>query len=100
MFPDELKLVEIVLVYKKNDKKDKSNYRPVNILSNISNIYEICIQTQLNEYFANFLLKFQCGFRQGFSTQHCLLVMIEINSFYFRVLQKPKTENKNWVHLQ
>ena len=32
---------------------------------------------QLNEYFANFLSKFQSGFRKGFSTQHCLLVMIE-----------------------
>ena len=32
---------------------------------------------QLNEYFAKFLSKFQCGFRKGFSTQHCLLVMIE-----------------------
>ena len=40
-------------------------------------MYERRIQTQLNQYFANFLSKFQCGFRQGFSTQHCLLVMIE-----------------------
>ena len=77
MFPDELKLAEVVPVYKKNDEKDKSNYRPISILSNISKIYERCIQTQLNEYFAKFLSKFQCGFRKGFSTQHCLLVMIE-----------------------
>ena len=77
MFPDELKLAEVVPVYKKNDKKDKSNYRPISILSNISKIYERCIPTQLNEYFAKFLSKFQCGFRKGFSTQHCLLVMIE-----------------------
>ena len=40
-------------------------------------MYERRIQTQLNQYFANFLSKFKCGFRQGFSTQHCLLVMIE-----------------------
>ena len=77
IFPDELKLAEVVPVYKKNDKKDKSNYRPISIISNISKIYERCIQTQLNEYFANFLSKFQCGFRQGFSAQHYLLVMIE-----------------------
>ena len=32
---------------------------------------------QLNEYFANFLSKYQWGFRQRFSSQHCLLVMIE-----------------------
>ena len=77
MFPDKLKLAEVVPVYKKNDKKDKSNYRPISILSNISKIYERCIQTQLNEYFAKFLSKFQCDFRKGFSTQHCLLVMIK-----------------------
>ena len=63
--------------FKKSDKKDKSSYRPISIFSNISKIYERCIQTQLNEYFAKFLSKFQFGFRNGFSTQHCLLVMIE-----------------------
>ena len=72
-----LKLGEAVSVSKKNEKKDKSNYRPISIPSNISKIYERCIQTQLNEYLANFLSKFQCDFRQGFSTQHGLLVMIE-----------------------
>ena len=77
MLPDELKLAEVVPVYKKNNKKDKSNYRPISILSSISKIYERCIQTQLNEYFAKCLSKFQCGFRKGFSTQHCILVMIE-----------------------
>ena len=77
MFLDELKLAEVVPVYKKNDKKDKSNYRPINILSNTSKFCERRIQTQLIEYFAKFLSKFQCGFRKGFSTQHCLLVLIE-----------------------
>ena len=62
IFPNKLKLAEVVPLYKKNDKKDKSNYRPTSILSNISKIYERCIQTQLNECFANFLSKFQCGF--------------------------------------
>ena len=32
---------------------------------------------QINEYFESLLSTFQCGFRQGFSTQHCLLVMVE-----------------------
>ena len=77
MFPDELKLAEVVPIYKKNNKKDKSNYRPIIILLNISKIYERCMQTQLNEYFAKFLSKLECCFRKGFSTQHCRLVMIE-----------------------
>ena len=76
MFPDELKLAEVVPFYKKNDKKDKNNYWPMSILSNISKIYEKYMQKQLNEYFFDFLSKFQCGFRQGFSAQHWLLVLI------------------------
>lgn len=35
------------------------------------------MQKQLNEFFANFLSKFQCDFRPGFSTHHCLLIMIK-----------------------
>ena len=76
MFSIELKLADVLPVFKKNDQKDKSNYRPISINPNISKIYERCIQTQ-NEYFVNFLSKYQRGFRQGFSTQYCLLVMIE-----------------------
>ena len=32
---------------------------------------------QINNFFINKLSKYQCGFRKGFGTQHCLLVMIE-----------------------
>ena len=32
---------------------------------------------QLSIYFEEILSKFQCGFRKGFSTQHCLLLMLE-----------------------
>ena len=32
---------------------------------------------QINEYFESLLSKIQCGFRQGFSPQHYLLIMVE-----------------------
>ena len=32
---------------------------------------------QLSIYFEKILSKFQCGFCKGFSTQHCLLLMLE-----------------------
>ena len=51
IFPDELKLAEVVPVCKKNDIKDKSNYRPVIILSNISKIYEKYIQNTTKKIF-------------------------------------------------
>ena len=77
MFPNELQLAEVLPIFKKNDEKDKNNYRPISILSNISKIYEKYIQTQLNEHFANFLSEYQWGFRQRFSAQHCIFVIIE-----------------------
>ena len=54
-FPEDLKCAEVVPIYKKNDKKDKSNYRPISLLSNISKVYERCMQEQLDEYFSGLL---------------------------------------------
>ena len=50
---------------------------PVSILSIISKIYGRIMFKQISEYFGPILSKFQCGFRQGFSAQHCLLVMLQ-----------------------
>ena len=61
----------------KGAKISKGNYRPVSILSNISKIYERLIFKQISEYFKRILSKFQRGFRKGFSTQHCLLAILE-----------------------
>ena len=38
-FPDELKHADVIPVHKKSEKSNKTNYRPVNILTNISKIY-------------------------------------------------------------
>ena len=48
MFPSEQESAEVAPVFKKNDKKDESDYRPTRILSSISKIYKKCIQAQLN----------------------------------------------------
>ena len=31
----------------------------------------------MSHFFENILSKYQCSFRKGFSTQHCLLAMLE-----------------------
>ena len=53
-----MKCTEVVPIYKKNNKKDKSNYRPTSHLFNISKIYERCMQEQLDEYFSDLLSKY------------------------------------------
>ena len=57
--------------------RKKVYYRPVSILSNISKIHERLLFKQISEYFEPILSKFQCGFRKGYSAQHCLLAMLE-----------------------
>ena len=77
LFPHDLKLADVALVYKKKSKVSKDNYRPVSILSNISNVYERCIYDQIQTYFDKILSKYQCGFRKGYNSQHCLIALIE-----------------------
>ena len=49
----------------------------VKLLPNISKIFERCMHRQISECFETVLSKFQCGFRKGYSTQDCLLAMVE-----------------------
>ena len=43
IFPSSLKHADITPVFKKGDRNLRDNYRPVSILSNISKIFERCI---------------------------------------------------------
>ena len=76
-FHNELKETDIVPVHKKKSKFSKENYRPISILPNISKVYERCLYDQISNFFEDVFSKYQCGFRKGYSAQHCLLVMIE-----------------------
>ena len=76
-FPEFLKHADITSLYKKGKKNIKGNYRPVSILRNSSKIFEKCMFEQMSQLFENVFSKYQCGFRKGFSTQQCLLVMLE-----------------------
>ena len=76
-FPQGVKIADIIPVHKKKEKIDKTNCRPFSILPNLSKIYKKLIYNQLHGYFDKILLPSQCGFRKGYSSQHCLLVILE-----------------------
>ena len=57
-FPNNLEIPEVIPVYKINEPYDKNNYRPINILSNLSKIYERYVHDQINAYFDDVLSKF------------------------------------------
>ena len=76
-YPEFLKRADVTPLFKEKDRSEKSNYRPISILSNLSKIFERCLYRQIEDYFNRYLSKFQCGFRKGYSAQHCLTVMLE-----------------------
>ena len=75
-FPDPLKVANITPVFKKGDKTDKSNYRPVSILPLISKVFERKIFEQLSNYLETFFNSLLCGFRKKHGTQHALFNLL------------------------
>ena len=76
-FPGDLKNADISPICKREDRHDKRNCRPVSILSAISKVFERLMYTELYAYFNTIRSNHICGFRKGFSAQHCLIVMLE-----------------------
>ena len=76
-FPSTLKNGNITPVFKKGCISSKENYQPVSILPVISKIFEKLLCKQITIFIDPLLSKYQCGFRKGFSAQHCLLAMLE-----------------------
>ena len=73
-FPTDMKYADVTPIHKKDDK---TNYRSISILPNLSKAYERSPCNQISPYFDSVFSKFQCGFRKGFNAQHCLLTIVE-----------------------
>ena len=73
VFPDDLKHADVITVHKKEDKCNKSNYKSVRILTNISKIYEKLMYNQIYDNFDD-IPPSQCDFRKRYCTQHCQYV--------------------------
>ena len=76
-FPDALKMADITPSHKKDDKCLKENYRPISILSSFSKIFERKMHDDIYHFMNTKLSPYLCGFPKGYSTQYCLLVMLE-----------------------
>ena len=75
--------MNITPIHKKDDKTDRSNYRPISILPALSKVYEKLVFNQLSSFFEKKLSKFLCGFRKKYSTQYALMNLI--NKWYFKL---------------
>ena len=50
VFPDNLKILKIIPIFKKGKRNILSNYRPISVLTLISKVYEKVIHMQLYRY--------------------------------------------------
>ena len=76
-YPDNLKLAEVTLVFKKKDDLDKENYRPASVLSHVSNVFEKIMYQQIDDFMRHKLPNLLAVLRKNRSTQYCLLRMLE-----------------------
>ena len=68
-FPDDLKLADVIPLFKKDDMLNKQNYRPVSILSCISKVFERLLIEQLELYFSTIFSPFLTGYRKHHGCQ-------------------------------
>ena len=78
-FSDSWKFSKLIPLYKKGDKLERKNYRPVSILSPISKVLEKIIYEQIYSYFTRNALFHPNlhGYRSNRSTQTALLQMYD-----------------------
>ena len=76
-FPCTMKYAEISPLFKKDDNLSRDNYRPVNVLTVISKIYETLMNNQFTEYFVTNLNTLLCAFRKRYSCQSLLVKMVD-----------------------
>ena len=79
IFLNSMKLAKVVPVYKRDNKLDCSNYRPISLLPNLSKIFEKLVPQKLNLFLEKNtqLYQFQFGFRSKDSTSHALISLTE-----------------------
>ena len=78
-FPDSLKLAKVIPLYKSENKKPVTNYRPISVLPVFSKILEKLMHIRLYEFLDNNLLltENQYGFRPKHSTYMALLNLVD-----------------------
>ena len=66
--PQSWKEAKIILLYKKGDKADIKNYRPISLLSHAYKIFTRIIQNRIKHILDTNQPREQAGFREGYST--------------------------------
>ena len=79
VYPDPLKIAQVIPIYKEGVKTDCSNYRPISILCQFNKVYEKLMYSRLINFFNknDILSREQYGFRKKSSTAYAIYDVIE-----------------------
>ena len=76
-FLDQAKISSVTPAFKKDNKMDKTNYRPISVRPCLSKIVEKLIVEQMADYFESIFSPYLSGFRKSYGCQHVLTWMTE-----------------------
>ena len=66
--PKQWKIAELILLYKKGNREEIKNYRPISLTSNICKVYTKILKNRMYNYLDNAQSPEQAGFRRNYST--------------------------------
>ena len=78
IFPDQLKIAKMTLLFKKGDNASMDNYRPISVLPCFSKILERIIYNRFYTFFIenDILCEKQFGFQKQHSTEHAIIHLV------------------------
>ena len=70
-----LKVAKVIPVYKKGERNQPGNYRPISLLSVFDKIMDKLMYKQLSDFLENtkFLYEYQFGFRKNYSSSKAVM---------------------------
>ena len=77
IFPPNAKLASVKPIHDKYYRLDVSNYRPISVISALSNVIEKHFESSMVEYINLILSQYLSGFGKVYSCQHLLMQLTE-----------------------
>ena len=98
-YPNSMKVAKVVPIYKKGDKEEFNNYRPISILIQFNQLFERLISKRLTNFFNKFeiLTTKQFGFLKRHCTEHAIL---DLKEYIMDNLEKKEATAVLFLDLQ
>ena len=98
IFPDDLKVLKVVPVYKSGERENLNNYRPIVVLPTIARVFEKLLYRQLYNYLTNnkLLDDRHFGFRSLHSTA---LALGKSTDYWLTNIEKGKLNSPGFLDI-